>query len=227
MSIFEQLQSQVVAQLLAQPFFSDVPVLAVHEKEIESMIDQAIAEIGIVVLVAVISAKVQNPNMSVPYYEATFLIQVSENVTVNTLSKNAIEICENLMLPASAGGLTGWSVPSFCEESYCAENAFDLLPTPIDKNRIYECRFKTHLGITQAPLATVNDPILTNVAGTLTISGTTPGAGTFYTTNGSYPNPIGGTVYTVPFAVTPGQTVKARSWLMSRNPSHLVSLAIT
>lgn len=226
MSIFEQFQQQVADQLLAQPFFTNIPVLPVHVKEIESQIDQAIGEIGVVVLVAVISAKIDGTARSIPYFESTFLVQVSENVTLNDTGKNAIEICENIMLPAASGGLWGWSVPSFSEETRCADQAFDLLPTPIDQNRIYECRFQCHIGITQAPLATVNDPVLVNNSGMVTISGMTPGSGTFYTTDGKYPNPIDGTLYTAPFAVTSGQTVKARSWLISRNASHLISLAI-
>jgi hypothetical protein len=63
--------------------------------------------------------------------------------------------------------------------------------------------------LVDTPSITFSTTNQTTGAGQATIGNIMSGATVYYTTDGSTPSPTNGTAYTGPFAVTPGQTVKA------------------
>ena len=228
MSIFEQFQQQAVDRLLSLPFFATprtglpdgIPVLPVHIKEIDSMIDIAVEQVGgLCILVGVLEAKVDAGCAGIPMFDTTWLVQTTDNPTLNESGVNGIEATENVIL-----GLHGWAVDGFSGQTYLAPNSFNLLPTPEDKNRVHEARFKTHIAISQDPLPMVEPPVIVNDAGTVTITCATAGAPIFYTVDRSHPNPRNGILYTAPFSAS-GVTVKARAWLPGYQTSTQVSLS--
>jgi hypothetical protein len=105
-SILADIQSAVVAQISAQPFFTGgpndgaaVPVLGENKRDILSDIQAKIARLGACAIVAIADAPVKYPNIPGPRYEiAEILVYCYERPTVNRgatgTGKTALQIAE-------------------------------------------------------------------------------------------------------------------------------------
>ncbi len=83
---------------------------------------------------------------------------------------------------------------------YSCTNLESIEATPVTISQVF-------VDTPNITFTTTNQP--TSGAGEATIGNIMSGATVYYTTDGSTPTPTNGTEYTGPFAVTPGQTVKA------------------
>lgn len=71
-------------------------------------------------------------------------------------------------------------------------------------------------------------PLAVNASGTVTLSCGTAGAGIYYTGDGSFPGPgeATATLYTAPFAATPGTTIYFAAWLAGQTGSEVNQITI-
>lgn len=217
-STLTQLQQQCADRLASDPSFANVTVLTERIADIQSEIDRALGPLneaggktGIVAIVVTPVANVNFGNVFGPFLdEISIVVRVIENVPVN-------------QDPA-----TGTNIPA----AQLAENICNLLhhfqpdsatgpivavkPTIVLGNDqrflSYDCHFKTSGGLSTI-LPQVATPVAALSLGNYSLSSATPGAAIFYTLDGSNAGPRNGTLYTAPFTLGSGVTLKARAWL--------------
>lgn len=217
--MFEELIADTVDTLLAQPYFGDAPGIPVLDErigEIDSMVERAIAKIGHCVFVGLLSASTSREweNVLGPFYDDIVLgIIIFEMPTLNDQNnqdgtgKTSRTTAENVASalhmhqPFEDGSpLIHVSTVRFAEEGEEARTGFNL-------------RFTHRGGLSTAGRLKVEQPEISVVAGTATITTDTAGASIFYSVNGNEPSPTSGIFYTAPFSVGSGVTIKTRAYL--------------
>lgn len=220
-SALTQVQSEIRDLLLADPFFAKVAVLTEQIEDIENEIDRSMAELGIGCIVLTAQADCQHPNMRPVYFEqVTVVIRVFENVTFNRgeggSGKTASEVAEKI-----ATLIHGWT-PDGAPNTYnLSSPSIKLASAPGLLS--YDVLAETQFGLEPDIIPQVGVITLTDVAGVISMSCATPGAAIFYTTDGNFPSPRGGTIYTVPFTPGSGVKVTARAWLAGYVASEVIS----
>jgi hypothetical protein len=217
-SILQQIQGDCAGALVADPFFANVPVLTERLQDPGSRVDLALNSLGACVSLATPVATVRRPNQPGPYFERVRIVaRVVEHVAVNQntaaggTGKGALEIAEHV-----CAVLHHFRPQSLSETVVCDDPTIELAKDP--GRLAYDVNFQTQGGLAYA-LPVLDLPSITQAGGTIAIalaasSGVpVPGAATFYTTDGTWPAPRNGALYTAPFAATPGQTVRASAWL--------------
>src|SRR4051812_32367390 len=101
MSIFKDLQQGIADTLVADSYFTNVPVVTENVKEITSMIQQAISKIGVCCIVITPSASIASPDYPKPYYDnVRIVVRVFEQPTLNRgtngLNKPALDMAEQV-----------------------------------------------------------------------------------------------------------------------------------
>jgi hypothetical protein len=220
--VLQQLKTEVVDRLLADPFFGDspgIPVLDERVHELENEIDKAINQIsGLCVLVTIPRANVspQAQNLAGigsergPYFDScTVVIRVFETPLINpqnnfdgtgkTGLETAVTIAAllHLFLPAGAN-----------EPLVCISVGLGNDPDRVSYDVVL-----SHRGGIKYTIPQVATPAISYDAGDVTITCATAGAAIFYTTTNAEPTPRSGTLYTAPFASASGVKVRARAWL--------------
>lgn len=217
-SILNAIQQSAADRLLSDPFFSDIEVLTERVSEIEHRIDAALARLGVAVIVVTATAHTTMFDVPGPYLDKIMVVcRVIENVTLNSTGKTAAEIAErcaallHLHTPAESGAGT-FKVD---------RQAITLAPS--EGVLSYDVAIWTEAQFLLSAPPQVAAPVITNTAGSISITCTTGGAAIFYTTDGTNPMPRSGTLYSAPFI--PGAvTVRARAWLAGYLASDLTSL---
>lgn len=218
--------------LLADPYFSNVPVVSEDLGDPQNQIDTYLMKTGCGVLLMTPKASVRFPDKPGPYYDdIMFIAAVFENVKLNRAStgtrKNALDIAEHV-----ATILHMHSPINIAESITCQSPTIVLVPDPM--YLAYNCLFRTQGG-TQYTIPVIATPtvgIVDNGNGTktVTIACATPNVSIYYTTDTTYPSPrdaTGGTqnpLYTAPVILAINTPLRIRCWLAGYKPSAVVQV---
>lgn len=218
MSVLVSIQQQCADRILADPFFTNVPVLTERIKDLNAEIATALAPItgaggksGLAVVVLTPTANVHFENVFGPFFDdIRITVRVIENVTVNQDATHGTNI------PAAAAAekicsLLHYFQPDSANGPVVSRRPGISLQDDPD-NLVYLCRFRTSGGPV-GTLPQVAAPAATNSSGVVTLSTATSGAAIFYTLDGSNPTPRNGILYTAPFTPATGLALKTRAWL--------------
>lgn len=228
MGVLKTIEQENTNRLLADPYFSNVPVINQQIGDIANEIAIAVGSIGVCVIVMVPNADVKYPNIPGPYFDGIYLkVRVVENVIVNQgasgTGKGALDIAEYVVAL-----IHHFSPQSLSEIMNAANPTITLGNDPNFLN--YDVHFFTQGGLSYVinPVAAITHSYDgTNV----TLTETTPGAAVFYTTyptgNSSiFPSPQVGTLYTGPFVLATGNTVQAVAYLAGMLDSVLLNFSV-
>lgn len=180
-------------------------------------------ESGIGVLVEMPRVDVTSNNVSGPPLDLVIPFVVIEEPNINLTPDvgtllSAEEVCQRLIdvLHLQCFGAAGTLQSTGFKEA--AEFPAGLVA--------YRNEFKLKLARTQTPRCAT--PQVAVAAGLATLTTATAGAAIYYTTDGSLPGSAttGALRYTVPFAVTSGQTLRFAAWATGYNPSEIRSYPI-
>lgn len=205
--------------LIAEPYFSDIEVIRVDEKELDSRIEVAIGKIGLCVLILTPECKVAHPDTPGPFWDIDCICQVWENTIINRSSsgtgKEASEVAEYIAATVHQKPAPGDNVFAHKGINLVAKQEILL---------VYDVGFSRAGGI-ELDVTQAATPGLVDNAGEITLTCSTVGASIFYTTNGKTPGPqaTGATLYSAPFIVSSGTTVKARAWIWGYTVSQQTS----
>ena len=241
MSLILSLTAEAAAALTANPYFANVDVLALNEKDIQSRIDDAlIKRKGVAVVLG--TSKLGQPSADVQgggmlyFSDIVFHATVFENVPVNRATSGSGKFAPDVAETVAA--LLHWHKPANISECLICVQGPTLIPNPDNKELlVYDVVFKTQGGIAVSPIistaATPQFSVVSNGNGTstVTITCSTPYAQVWVTTDGSFPAPIDSTntpraPYTVPMVVPSGSLVQARTWIYGYIPSSVAKLNI-
>ncbi len=221
-SILQGLQLDIADRLLAEPYFSNVPVLSENLMDIDSQIEIAIAQLGVVVVVVTPTASVRkDQDYPGPYFEQiNLVIQVSENVILNRggdgIGKTCLEVAEHALAV-----LHGYRPQGIAETIFANNPTINLVNDP-NGLLTYHVNLQTQGGL-RFDIPVLATPTITAVGSTAELACATPNGQMFYTLNGKPPTPRNGTFYTGPVTVASGQTIKVRAWLAGYVTSLLAS----
>lgn len=205
--------------LNAEPYFEDIPIIRVDEKDLDSRIEIAIGRIGLCVLIMTPECKTPHFDTPGPFWDIDCICMVSENTIINRGSsgtgKEASEVAEYIAATVHQKPAPGDNV--FTHKGINLSARQDIL-------LVYEVGF-TRAGGIQLDVTQAAAPELTDNAGEITLTCATTGASVFYTTNGKTPGPqaTGAILYSAPFTVSSGTTVKARAWIWGYTVSQQTS----
>jgi hypothetical protein len=212
-------------RLLADPAIAEVPVLLQRKGVTESDVETALAGLqpryegaraGVAIIVLMPSLTPETPDVPGPMYQVQLTAQVLELPLVAQgdggigLTAEAIAQVVRRSGHQWANGEGGLYV-------------FDgMEPIPVDGKISYGVRFTRQAG--DAVPARVSQPSIHGVGGSpgeYELTCITPGAEIYYTTDGSYPASSNGaaTLYTAPFAIADGTTVRAAAEAAGLIPS--------
>lgn len=230
-SILEAIQIQIVDRLSDDPYFDDITVLHQQIHNIQNEIDTAVASIGVCVVVVTPSADMRKTrDTKDPYFDAiNIIVRVQENVIVNQdvasggTGKSALAIAENVLAVMHS------YKPDALSEAFTGVSPTIVIVDTPNGLLTYDVQLRTSGGI-QYEIDQVATPVVSSVAGTVTITCATSHAILVYSLDGKPPTPRkanAGTptayFYDAPFATTVGNTVKVRGWLPGYLTSELVS----
>lgn len=217
--------------LLAQSYFSNIPVVSINEKDIQNRVDEFLAKVGVGVVLGTPWLGRPNADINtgggVVYFEGiTLMATVFEAVTVNRgtggTGKQGPDVAETV-----AATLHGYKPQQVAEAMYCSDGP---RLQPHKTLLVYNVRLATRGGVklTAPIIAQVVTPVISSVpsggSSTVTISCATNYAFVWYTADGSAPAPVDAgdnprAPYTAPFAVPTGTKVRAKAFL----PGYLAS----
>lgn len=219
--------------LSANPYFSNVPVVSVNEKDITNIVDQHLAKVGIGVILG-------TPGLKDPISDAG---AGGRGVNFQNIDFRAT-VFELVTRNRGGGGTSKWA-PTVAEtisvllHLYKPQNIAEALvcvqgPTLVPNLEllVYDVAFRTSGGVSMAtPITKIATPTLSIVDNgatkTITLACSTPYAQMFYSTDGSFPSPLDSTntpraPYTAPFTVPNGTKVQVRGWLAGYLASDVV-----
>lgn len=219
MSVIGSIQQQCADQLAATAFFAHITVLAEQVGDIINQAEMALGsataiggKAGAFVCVMTPAANVNFGNVGGPFFdEINISVQVTVNVPVAEdencgVNVTALDICEQVCAALHQFYPTGANAPLVAKSpTIHIINREDNLIT-------YLCEFRCMGGVRTVP-PQVALPVITNTAGSISITCATAGAAIFYTLDGKNAAPLNGTFYTAPFTPATGLTLKARAWL--------------
>jgi hypothetical protein len=225
-SLFRDLRQEWIDFLDANPFFDGIALVPENKKDITNEITRALGplnekggKIGIAVVFMTVTARPTKDGGNGPVLDVLNVARVIENPVVNNTGTNYDEVAEKIAkLTHGFTALVGNS-PFMLDDAGISLGNDTKFPS---KDVFFTCT--GNLGI--AALTQAAKPAGVVAAGHLTLTCATPGAAMFYTVNGSTPNPQTSTLYTAPFAVNAGQTIKARAWLAGFLTSDLLKLTV-
>jgi hypothetical protein len=213
MGLIKSSMQTVVSFLLADPYFANIPVFKADEKELNYLIQKAVGSVGVCVIV--MTARMKRREKIKKYFNITMLAEVRENPIINrgngaqATNKEASEIAEYIAaIMDDAYPDTNAAAYVVDDEavSFAAEN-------PDESLVIYHTAITTHGGLNLGTPQSATPTLTDNGAGLITLSCSTLGAAMFYTLDGTNPSARSGTLYTGPFTLNAGVTLKVRSWI--------------
>ena len=101
MATLHDIQIAMRKHLLADPWFSNIPVITQNEGDIDTLIKQKISRLGIACLIILEEATQEEPAQTGPYFDQVkYAVEVSEQVTINRGSsgtrKPMLDVCERV-----------------------------------------------------------------------------------------------------------------------------------
>lgn len=204
---------QLISSLLtAEPYFSDIPVIRVDDKDLENTIEIAIAKVGVCILIQMPTLICEFPNKKNPTWLIKTQVQVWELPIINRESggtnKEASEIAETIQATIHLQDPAG--------DGVFASDSDSISPILKDKdNLVYAANFTRRAGVRNTYNQVEAIDLSDDGSGEITLACATAGNAIFYTTNGNNPGPqsTGATLYTAPFSIGVGTQVKARAWI--------------
>lgn len=221
------LRTELANLLIADPWFASIPVIEVKPGDLDAQIDEAIGKVDNVVLVgisgATISKAFRNLKSQTEYYAYFDDIQIYGRVYQRPITDvTGHDAMETAMVIAS---LWQQYIPVGATENVLATK----IAMGHDKDRglnTWDALAMNRGGVKyDVPLAgspTISD----DGSGNITLDCSTAGAAIFYTLDDTTPAPrrpdpnssgdsIAGLLYSAPFFIDHGTTVRARAWLAS------------
>lgn len=214
MGLITTTRYEVANRLLADPYFDDIPVLALNPKETISELQNRINKLAIAGTVVIARLRMTHRNLGGVYFD-NIEVQVGfcENRQLNPTGKAVEDICE-----FAAALLHDWTPQNLSCPLVLMDPSIVEVPPETEsdrKKRLLAVRLQAQGGLS-VTLPKVATPLMNNAAGTITITCATAGAAIFYRTDGRQPNPrvgSGSVLYTAPFAPGLGLTVKTKAFL--------------
>lgn len=229
-NILARHQLEIAARLEADEYFADIQVFVERQGDLAGKLDEALkglrrknGKVGAAVMVGVVRADVENPDVPGPWFNLTFCdVTAFENVLLNTSATGTGKACVDIAARINRvvhhylpGGLGGPIVAT--------QEAIRPLGEVRSGVIAYKSRFRLNPDLEQIPrVATpVFDPPSDETPTTITLSCATPGAAIYYTLNESYPwagNPDA-IPYSAPISLSAAARVRATAFLAGRPAS--------
>lgn len=237
-----QLQAECTAALLADPFFTlplagintSIPVLSEIPADPQFNVQHPLDQIVSCVTILVPSAEASDPNLPGPWFDSIQLIaEVVENPAINLPSLTNNPTVDDIA--AAVCGILHQFIPNTTQQPLYVTK---ITPIKHPNLSVRHVEIVTSAGLLW-PIPTLPSVIINSTGSnpatvTLYLATATAGAVLFYTVDGSPPaprnaaSPISGAttnVYTGPFMITPGTTVRVRPFLAGYLSSAEVSAA--
>ncbi len=211
-SVLEAIQQDIADRLLADPYFSDIPVIPEILKDVENEVERAVKQIGAMVLIVTPVASITLSKDAPPYFdEIDIVCRCSEHVILNRspdgTGKHVLSIAEHVLVV-----LHHYAPSNIIEMVYSNAPSIRLVADPTGLLS-YDCRFRTQGGLLY-DIPVVADPVISRSGGNIVITCATSYANVFYALPGErYPNPRTGHFYAGPFAAANGTVIRAKGWL--------------
>jgi len=210
-SVLTSIQQEIADRLVADPFFSTIPVLVEAPRDLTFDLQTSVASAGTYGVVLVPQATVSAPNAPGPIFDPVEIaVRFRENIPV-AAGPHALEVAETAL------ALLHLYRPNTINEVLCA--APNALMRVNEPNVVaYEIRVRTQAGASYA-VPQLDTPTIASAGKatpqTVTLTSDQPGAAIYYTLDGSQPSPRGSTsiLYTAPFAMSSPATIRTRAWL--------------
>jgi hypothetical protein len=233
--VLSTLRSQVQDRLQADDYFEDIPILTEERGDVEAEISNALGtlteqggKLGICVVILTARAEIKD-SIPGPYLGNIGLtIHVEESVLINKGASGTQKPCSDVAERVAAR-LHRWT-PDTASRPILATGGGIQVVAPAIGDMAYAVTLSTAAGISVA-IATCATPAASPSSGahpqTVTLSCATPGAAIFYTLDGKFPSPTGGTLYLTPVTVSSACTLKAAAWLAGLLTSDVLSVSYT
>ena len=229
----DQLELDIVTRLQGDSWFSQarsvngnyikIPVISEQLGDLDTMALAAVSQAnpGTCVIVQVLEWDLQwrnIPGPNIPIEDIQIVLLGIENVqfnrgSISTPSPTGTLIPIKSTMIRCQEMLHNWVPPSMSRALQCGKVSL------VERNHgliQYHAFAQAAGGVFQSVVPQVATPAIVNNSGTVTLSTTTPGAVICYSLNQTFPSPQyggAGTIYTAPFAVSSGQTLKVNAWL--------------
>lgn len=222
-SILRQLQEGAAERLLAMPEFASVAVLPESVADLDFKVAEALAKMGIAVVVYAARAAGALDGPHQPYFQRIGLnLTVFENVPVNRREGNPGYTTGQEYAELCACYLHGWKPDTVNESFVSSDVALAQLPKEISELGVvgWSAPVTTQGGLSQT-IPQVAPVVLDASTPTATATCATPGAAIFYTLDGTFPSPRNPSsiLYLTPFTPDLGTVIKAAAWLAGYNYS--------
>ena len=188
MSVLKSIQQTVHDRLVADPFFTNIPVITENIGDIENAIQTAIAKLGVCAIVVTPTATTSFPDTLSPYFDnIRIIVRVVEKVLLNRsahgTNKSASDVAEMV-----AALLHNYEPTGVSENLFLDNPSITIANSGATGLLSYDVRLKTAAGF-ELTIDKVATPVIDLAAGTMRLSCATPGAAIWYTTDGSSPTP--------------------------------------
>jgi hypothetical protein len=210
-SILTSIQQEVSDCLLADPFFTDIPVLVEQPMDVSYALQTSVAAAGLYGVVLVPQAAVSAPTAPGPIFDPVEItVRIIENVPVAE-GPHALEVAETAL------ALLHLFRPTTINEVFTAA-PLALKAVKVPNAVAYEIYIRTQAGASYA-VPQLDAPVISSAGEvtpqSVTLSSGQAGASIFYTLDGSQPAPRGPTsvLYTAPFTVETPSLLRTRAWL--------------
>ena len=226
-SILKGLQVDLTERLLADPYFSDIPVLSENLLDLENQVETAIAGIGAFAMIVTPTATVGRfKDAPGPYLgQINIVCRCHENVTVNRSSTGTGKTCAAIAEHALTI-IHGYHPVNVVEQIVATDPSIAMVPDP-NGLLVYDVMFQTNGGLAYT-VPVLGDVTISVAGGMATLGNATQGAAIFYTVNNvGYPSPRSGIFYSAPFSAPAGTLIKAKAYLAGYNASPQASLRVT
>ncbi len=217
MSILEQTELAIAGRLAADSYFAQIPIVVMRPRasgtfaEIQSRIDAALngtlaqaGGVGAAVTVLMPIGDCEKPNLPGPQLTFVYTVRVQELVQLNMSPAGTRKSAEEIALYALGllhqCSLNGRQV--LTAEAHTLTPSLDFAP-----RLTYDLRLR-QLGALPQPVRCAA-PVIALSGDTATLTCATAGAAIYYTTDGSYPSPANGTLYSAPVTAASGLTMLA------------------
>jgi hypothetical protein len=246
-SLLERLQTDIGDRLNSLAYFADVTVYVLRPRVdctvpmLQQRINAAIkglvskgGKAGVCVFVAMPTAETPRQNVPGPEFSVSVVCQVVEKPVVNmgtggtgkSAEEIALEVAQALhhWRPSSSdGGARGFSTLYAAQQAIVPVKVEDEAEDVLRINVTLEAR----LGLGRP--SSVADVTISGTSAAVTLTCATAGAAIYYTTDESFPwlGNTAATLYSAPFAVTAGDTVRAAGYKTSLNGSNVSTSTIS
>lgn len=229
----EAVQPDIVACLLSDSYFIDIPVIALRKERIVDEFNSALsgitlkgghAGVGVEVLMPALDSA--EPNAPGPLCTLKVLLRVKENPTVNLgpmgTQKTAEAVAARILQLLHGLGLPGILTGSLYAAPQAISPSTEFLP-------LVSYYIELHSAFEFTPLPKMAAPQIVCPALEVSITHSDAGASLYYTTDSTFPGPgnAAAQIYTAPFAVETGTYVRAAAYKAGFAGSDVAMAAIT